>query len=81
MSIKIDAPRVWLYRRKDGSVTGDSEVVSFDTPTEYLRAVRESDWRKIMAVVRDASDMDQAGGLADLRHSVRALRKHLEKRK
>ena len=81
MSIRIDAPRVWLYRRKDGSVTGDSEVVSFDTPTEYLRAVRESDWRKIMAVVRDASDMDQAGGLADLRHSVRALRKHLEKRK
>ena len=79
MSIKIDAPRVWLYRREDGSVTGDSEVVSFDTPTEYLRAVRESDWRKIMAVVREA---DLSYPLPPtLFKAIDDLRKHLEKRK
>ena len=80
MSSRIDAPKAW-------SSIQDGKVVNLAGPEKGyrgyvpVRIVRESDWRKIMAVVRDASDMDQAGGLADLRHSVRALRKHLEKRK
>ena len=62
MTIKIDAPR-------------ERNAMCGGHPTGY-RLVRESDWRKIMAVVRAA----EAWGMDDVGEAVNALRKHLAKK-
>ena len=68
MSIKIDAPRA----RSTGLSTEFSEVL-----------VRESDWRKLMAVVRAAEYLweHDGSGMGILADKVEALRSHLEKKK
>lgn len=68
MTIKIDAPR-------------ERNAMCGGHPTGY-RLVRESDWRKIMSVVRAAEHEDKNGDayLDDLSIAVTALRKHLAKK-
>lgn len=62
MTIKIDAPLSNL-EITDGLYGKDHKT----------RLVRDSDWRRIMAVVRAA----EAWGMDDVGDAVNALRKHL----
>ena len=72
MTIKIDAPR-------------ERNAMCGGHPTGY-RLVRESDWRKIMAVVR-AADKERGTNImgepcvTKTGAALDNLRKHLEKRK
>jgi hypothetical protein len=84
--LKIDAPRRWL---RDGY-----SYANYSIGRLPVRQVDESDWRKIMAVLRAADTRDGRGfcricGVAFStlyqHHAddcpVRALRAHLEQRK
>jgi hypothetical protein len=54
MTIKIKAPRMWQY--PNGMVRKDSRWLG-----EWrVRIVRESDWRKLMALVRAVDEHDHA---------------------
>ena len=93
--MKIDAAKSW------GAVTSDGKLCCWSVPNEgdvYARAedrravriVRESDWRRIMAVVKAAdSNLDEDGNCrpdiytlySHTRFAVIQLREHLAKRK
>ena len=78
MSIKIDAPRAWAWDDADGRHASpyDDGVPS--------RIVRESDWRRVMAVVRAAEQDALARTFRQhdqTPSALNVLRKHLEKRK
>ena len=58
MPIKIDAPRAWGWQYPDASnktqtVADTGRPLSVDGG-KWVRIVAESDWRKIMALVRAA---------------------------
>lgn len=70
--LKINAPRV--YR---SSMTGICAVRPVNTCLRPGRFIRETDWRRIMAVVNAADDQpDAISALAD---ALRGLRTHLAK--
>ena len=75
MTIKIDAPKV--YAPDDLASAWKRKESSIEKP---WRLVRESDWRRIMAVLRAAED-ELLDGQGLTHNAVVALRKHLEKRK
>ena len=83
MTIKIDAPQGWYDA--DVDLPRRIAVYSFGNRVwkdqTKVRIVRESDWRRIMAVVRAAVDeTEDLPCTTLLNHRVRALRKHLEKK-
>ena len=86
--MKIDAPRAWdsIENGKLLNLAGPEKGYRGYVP---VRIVRESDWRKIMAVVMAVDEMCQADdyGLrpgfynGNIINAFIVLRKHLEKRK
>ena len=73
--MKIDAPKAWdsIENGKLLNLAGPEKGYRGYVP---VRIVRESDWRKIMAVMRAA----EAWGMDDVGEAVNALRKHLAKK-
>jgi len=70
--MKIDAPKIKVSRKESPLVL------------ESGRFVRESDWRKIIAVVKAVEQDDKDGRLgtwSTCDDKLDALRKHLEKRR
>ena len=86
MAIKIDAPRAWANPSDDGKIWPDFVGPDQEAGDFAVRIVRESDWRKIMAVVKS---VDEAQGPTNeflygdefVLDAIIALRKHLRKRK
>ena len=76
MTIKIDAPKLWSDAEEDGFLYGRKPTDS--AKGHWVRTVRESDWRKVMAVVGAA---DRCGSCCPVTEPMNALRKHLSKRK
>jgi hypothetical protein len=79
MTIKIDAPQGWY----DADVDLPRRIAVYYFGKRVwkdqakARIVRESDWRRIMSVVRAA---DNQAGHSSVEGSLMALRKHLEKK-
>jgi hypothetical protein len=73
--LKIDAPLI-----KGADLT---YVDGKGHPISYVRLVRESDWRRIMAVLRAADEHNIAWANSGdaVSEAAAALRAHLEKRK
>ena len=81
MTIKIETEKLWQ--------DAVSRVL-YDQPAHPIRdlpvrIVRESDWRKVMAVVRAADKQEpylmKSCGAEKTDYAIHALRKHLSKRK
>ena len=84
--MKIDAPLVNAWMTSSGPMAGLIE----NRPCYKARLVRESDWRKIMAVVRAAEEIEKCNDgpilmsrvdiEGEARDALDALRKHLAKK-
>ena len=81
--MKIDAPKAYSGTA-DGRLIKDASYEKLTPEDVPVRIVRESDWRKIMAVVRAADYIIHPSGPKSphpLDKAVLALRDHLAKRK
>ena len=54
MTIKIKAPKAWAYETLAGEVSSGTAHTKTDLACIPVRIVRESDWRKLMKLVRAA---------------------------
>ena len=71
MTIKIKAPRMWQYP------SGKLSAVSMWEGERRVRIVSESDWRKLLALVRavDEHVCDRCSKPCDIREALNALEK------
>ena len=53
MTIKIKAPKAWAYETLAGEVSSGTAHTKTDIACIPVRIVRESDWRKLMKLVRE----------------------------
>ena len=89
MKLKIDAPIAYVQRMTQSVDTdwyGDIRWYRLDDDYKPCRIIRESDWRRIMAVVRAADVLEQtpflrASDIFPLEESLNDLRAHLAKRR
>ena len=85
-AMKIDAPKAYSGTA-DGKLIKDASYEKLTHEDVPVRIVRESDWRKIMAVVNSLERWKENGGDVGYEEdrgivlALDALRKHLEKRK
>ena len=59
MTIKIKAPRAWAYETLAGEVSSGTAHTKTDIACIPVRIVRESDWRKLMRLVRAVEACDK----------------------
>ena len=70
MTIKLKAPRMWQYP------SGKLSAVSMWEGERRVRIVSESDWRKLMALVRAADRLyNSPGDWFDVCDALEALKK------
>jgi hypothetical protein len=80
--MKIDAPRADIQLQPGGWLSADTLTSDYDYWGDGClsgRIVRESDWRKIMAVLRAAERNGTAN--LDVKEKYDALCQHLERKR